>query len=161
MKTKAIIRIFAVPLLAAVICAGVVRATVARLYEIPSSSMRPTFEPGDLILATPAGDEVRRGQVVVFRDRASGRRVVKRIVAMPGDHVALEDGVLRLNGSQLFEPYLLGSTGTREFCEIVPAAHVWVLGDNREDSRDSREIGPVPIEAIESTVRWVVYSTAG
>lgn len=157
MKNPGILRIFAIPLAAAVICAGAVRATVIRLYEVPTGSMRPLLEPGDLIAATPAGEELERGDVIVFRT-ADGRRVVKRVIALPGDHVTQSDGSLRLNGRELFEPYVLTSTSSGDFCELVPSGHVWVLGDNRTDSVDSRAIGPVPVTAIESKVRWVVYS---
>ena len=160
MSWTALFRIFALPLMIGVSCAAVVRATAIRFYEVPSGSMRPTLEPGDVIAASPWGGEVRRGDVVVFRDAMTGTRYVKRVVALGGDHVRIENGVLYLNGDSVAEPYVRGGGSPPQLAEIVPSRHVWVLGDNREDSTDSRMIGPVALEQIEARMRWVVYSRA-
>ncbi|GAA2457915.1 signal peptidase I [Streptomyces macrosporus] len=113
-------------------------------YTVPSDSMAPTVDAGDRILAQRiGGDEVRRGDVVVFRDPVWGDLpMIKRVVGVGGDTVRCCDkrGRLVLNGEALDEPYL----GQQErasftaFEAVVPEGRLFLLGDHRNDSIDSR-----------------------
>ena len=112
--------------------------------------MRPSFEAGELLLVTRAayrGSAPRRGDVAVLRDpRDSARRVMKRVVGLPGETIRIEDGVLFADGEALMEPYLAGlpsSLGLEEKAWDLQADQYVVLGDNRARSTDSRSFGPV------------------
>jgi signal peptidase I len=125
------------------------RAFVAEPLRVPTASMAPTLRPGDHVvvnkLAYRLGDP-RRGDLVVFRPPVSGGLMLKRIVALGGDRVGLEDGVLHINGRAIRERFvdhrLVDSV---YFGPVrVPSGAVFVMGDRRSDSLDSRVFGPVP-----------------
>ena len=140
---------------------GVVRPAVAAPYKIPTPSMEPTLRVHDRLLANKfiynfSDAEPERGDVVVFESLESpGEDLVKRVVGLPGDTVALEGGVLSVNGEPQEEPYLHRNPcvaykpKTCSFGPVeVPADHVFVMGDNRANSHDSRFFGPVPDEKL-------------
>ncbi|GLX51937.1 signal peptidase I [Streptomyces hygroscopicus subsp. hygroscopicus] len=115
-----------------------------RPYTVPTGSMTPTIDAGDRVLAQRVGgDEVRRGDVVVFRDSSwvTGSDVVKRVVAVGGDTVSCcTDGKLTVNGKQIEEPYLpKGSLAeNQDFPTVtVPRGRLFLLGDERQGSLDS------------------------
>ncbi|XNZ00935.1 signal peptidase I [Micrococcus luteus] len=150
---------------------GLMRLFLVRVYHIPSESMEPTLQVGDRVavsLLVPQVMDLRRGDVVVFRDtkgwlpartdddgpvtsvlRVAGlvpepadENVVKRVVGLPGDHVSWEpgDAGITINGVQVSEPYRYpGDAPSGEpFDVVVPAGRLWVLGDHRSRSADSR-----------------------
>ncbi|HZC19601.1 MAG TPA: signal peptidase I [Rubrobacteraceae bacterium] len=135
---------------------GVVRPFVLEAFYIPSESMVPTLEVGDRFLANKfvyRFREPERGDIVVFRSVEGGQEeLVKRVVAGPGDEVTVEGGRLLVNGEPQSEPYLNRAFPPDESSygpTRVPEGEVFVMGDNRANSRDSRFFGPVPLENIE------------
>jgi signal peptidase I len=134
---------------------GFVRPFVAEAYEIPSGSMVPTLEIGDRVLANKfiyRFHEPNRGDIVVFESvENQDQTLIKRVVGLPGDEIQLRSGTLFVNSEPQNEPYLnkdlpsLDSYGP----VTVPEGKVFVMGDNRGDSADSRVFGPLPIENIE------------
>ncbi|MEU6404402.1 signal peptidase I [Streptomyces sp. NPDC046985] len=118
-------------------------AVVYRPYTVPTSSMTPTIGMGDRVLAQRVdGAEVRRGDVVVFRDTSwvQNAPVVKRVVAVGGDTVACcRQGKLTVNGKEIDEPYLKGGPAeVRNFPTVkVPPGRLFLLGDERQGSLDS------------------------
>lgn len=122
-------------------------------YRIPANSMAPTFPKGSLVFActwsyfraTP-----ERGDVIVFRpphDRATS--YLKRVVGLEGEAVRLKDGKLFIDGVPQGEPYTYPNDSLQEEFEArVPGAHVYVAGDFRSRSYDSRHFGPVPLSDI-------------
>lgn len=185
---------------------GLLRTAVADWNPIPSGSMRPTLLEGDVVLVDrtaydlklPLTDvvlarrgEPRRGDVVTFLSPADGTRLIKRIVALPGDTLELRAGMLLVNGeaaqyrptSQGREPvapgfdlpvqrgsenlqgrehavqFLGGFAARRDFGPVtVPAEHFFMLGDNRDNSADSRVIGFVPRTALIGRAHHVLVS---
>lgn len=136
-----------------------VRAFVAEPFAIPSASMEPTLRPGDQVLVDKLAyrrGEPRRGDLAAFDapDR-SGDVVLKRIVAVPGDSVAIEDGILFINRRPRREPYVdYSRVDSVYFGPVtVPRDGVFVLGDNRAASQDSRDYGPVPQRSLIGRVR--------
>jgi signal peptidase I len=149
---------------------GVVRPFVIEAYRIPSESMVPTLEVGDRILANKFiyhFTDPKKGDIIVFDsvDEEDDQTLVKRVVGVAGDEIQVEDGVLFVNGEAQNEPYLnqelpfRGSYGPTE----VPEGHIFVMGDNRGNSADSRVFGPLPLENVkgEAFVRFWPISKIG
>jgi signal peptidase I len=91
----------------------------------------------------------QRGDVVVIRlDSQNGELLIKRIVGLPGDLVEIHDGQVFVNGQPLLEPYLTGVTSGFYGPTIVPPLHIFVLGDNRSFSNDSRNFGTIPLKNV-------------
>jgi signal peptidase I len=134
---------------------GFVRPFVLEAFRIPSESMVPTLEVGDRVFVNKfiyRFSEPERGDIIVFESVNGGEEeLIKRVVALPGDEVEVRNGTLLVNGEEQEEPYLNrglpfnGSYGPTE----VPGGEVFVMGDNRANSADSRVFGPLPVENIE------------
>ena len=155
--------------LGALIVALLVKHFLFAAYYIPSPSMEPTLTDGDRIVVNKLSyrlHEVNRGDVVVFR-RAMPQpdginELIKRVIALPGETVEVVDGRVYVDGGLLLEPYLtardstggfplpsgcIGASGSINRC-TVPDDHVFVMGDNRRNSKDSRVFGPVAESGI-------------
>ena len=137
-------------------------------YRIPSASMAPTLQPGDLLTADTwryREEAPLPGDIVVYEDASgTGLMYIKRIVGVPGDRIEIREGRLFRNGEQAPEAYLDPSlrVGGRDFPPMTLASgEYFVLGDNRNNSRDSRFHGPVPIDHIHGRVESIWFSTAG
>ncbi|MDQ4062793.1 MAG: signal peptidase I [Actinomycetota bacterium] len=134
---------------------GFIRPFVLEAFQVPSESMVPTFEVGDRFIANKFVYrfwEPAVGDVVVFSSVEGGDEdLVKRIVALPGDEVTVQNGVLSVNGEVRDEPFVNEGLPDRSTYgpARVPEGEVFVMGDNRTNSRDSRFFGSVPIENIE------------
>lgn len=105
----------------------------------------------------------QRGDIIVFTppgESPDSEPYIKRIIGLPGDQVSIRDGGVYINGQRLNEPYALGPTMYRGFAAsqdfVVPRGDVFVLGDNRNNSSDSRVFGPVPISNIIGKA-WIAY----
>lgn len=141
-----------------------IRSTIVEAYAIPSSSMAPTLTPGDRIIVGKSPidlDGLHRGDVVVFhRPDSLGPDVpgtlVKRLIALGGDTIEARGGTVLVNGAALAEGYTSGPT-TDFGPLVVPKEHVWVMGDNRPDSLDSRRYGPIPTSTIIGTALAVTW----
>lgn len=149
-------------------------AVLYQPYTVPTESMDPTVKAGDRVLAERiAGDEVRRGDVVVFQDSVWGSEpMVKRVVGVGGDKVDCCDkqSKLSVNGKTLDEPYLksTGSQSQPPFkSTTVPQGRLFLLGDHRMDSLDSRihmedgDHGAVPRSAVNARVDAIAWPMSG
>lgn len=153
------------PLLVALLIVGVLFDG----YQIPSSSMDPTLSPGDRVLVRSVdGAHISRGDVIVFSITESPGvqplARVGRVVAVAGDRVGEEEGFLTVNDKRSDEPYLPQGTTTAGIQPTeVPVGHVFVMGDNRANSQDSRLFGPVPTQDVEALValRWWPLNEVG
>jgi signal peptidase I len=152
-------------MLLAVVGAGLVLGpgvpgTRTEVMRIVTSSMTPTLQPGDRVLVSGAdrgGGRWQRGDVVELDLGATP--VIKRIVGLPGDLIALRDGRLVRNGIRVDEPWSPPQLidGVYFGPVEVPPHQVFVLGDNRRASRDSRDFGPVPGRDVVARVIGVVW----
>ncbi|KUL39794.1 signal peptidase [Streptomyces sp. NRRL F-4489] len=139
-------------------------ALIYRPYTVPTDSMSPTIAPGARVLAEKVnGSEIHRGDIVVFKDSTWGDLpMVKRVVGVGGDHVACctKKGLLTVNGTPVEEPYLQGGGPASPigFRAVVPTGQLFLLGDHRNDSMDSRvhltdgDHGAVPRSAVDARV---------
>jgi len=145
----------------------IVKTWLMQAFFIPSGSMENTLQLGDRVIVNklvPSPIELRRGDVIVFEDpdhwlppatpivrnpvadgllpSDEGNHLIKRVIGLPGDHVVCCDNQKRLtiNGVSLSEPYLFPGDAPSQtpFSITVPAGRVWVMGDHRSDSADSR-----------------------
>lgn len=84
--------------------------------------------------------------------------LIKRVIGLPGDRISASGGHVYIDGERLIEPYLPEGTTTSSFGPVtVPPGHVWVMGDNRGDSLDSRVFGPIPVDHIVGRAVWKVW----
>ena len=135
---------------------GFVRPFVLEAFYIPSESMVPTLEVGDRVFVNKfvyRFTEPERGDIIVFRSvEGEGEDLIKRVVGAPGDRVAIINGVLHVNGEPQEESYVRDGRPLDEGVYSrtrLSEGEVFVMGDNRANSRDSRFFGPVPVENIE------------
>lgn len=140
---------------AAFALAMTIRATVAEAFEVPTPSMAPTIQVHDRILAEKITGHVRPprpGDVVVFKDPYGGPTpFVKRVIATAGQTVDVRGSAVWVDGKRLDEPFTHGLPdfpGTVQLPAVVPAGSIWVMGDNRTNSKDSRYFGPIPISSV-------------
>lgn len=135
----------------AVLAALLIRAFVVQAFYIPSGSMEPTLEPGDFILVNRLVYDFhppQRGDIIVFPfPRDEHWDFVKRVIGLPGDRVEAQDGRVWVDGQPLEEGYLpqavSGLATTDLLPRRVPPGQLFVLGDNRSASLDSRYWGTV------------------
>lgn len=157
----------------AMVIAFVVKAFVAQAFFIPSGSMLPQLQVGDRVVVSKTAyrlHDPRRGDIVVFDDPTaapeessplpnrlfrglfeavglstpSTEEYIKRVIGLPGDRVQGRGGHVVVNGRELVEPYLPEGTTTSDFDEVtVPEDRLWVMGDNRSNSSDSRSFGVI------------------
>ena len=151
--------------LAAVALVLAVGAWVAEPLRIPSDSMAPTLRPGDHVLVDKTAyrrGEPRRGDLAVVRAPGSDELMLKRVVALGGQTVGIEDGVLVVDGRRPPEPYVDHDAVDSVFFGPVrvPRGSVFVLGDNRADSVDSRRFGALPQNALVGRVATRLWPPA-
>lgn len=157
------------------VAAFTVRHLVVEPFEVPSASMEPTLRTGDVILVDrQSRRSAERGQVVVFDGRGyfggedgKGHYWVKRVIAVGGDRVTCCDdaGAILVDGEPIDEPYLApGTAPSRVAFDLeVPEGRMFLLGDNRADSTDSRSLlgapggGMVPVDRVVGEARRIVW----
>ena len=143
-----------------IVIALLVEAFLIQAFWIPSPSMLPTLEIGDRVLVNKLSyrlHEVNRGDVVVF-ERPPGAStgedgevedLIKRVIAIEGDTIEAREGRVFVNGEQLEEDYLDPGTPTNNLpLQTIPPDEVFVMGDNRTNSEDSRVFGSITEDDI-------------
>ena len=158
-KGGGLVEFLVILLIAFALVFGFVRPFVIEAFYIPSKSMVPTLEVSDRVFVNKfiyRFHEPKRDDIIVFKsigDSTEGGQedLIKRVVGLPGDEISVQDGVLFVNGERQEEPYVNPRLpDTSSFAPMtVPKGEVFLMGDNRADSRDSRFFGPVPFENIE------------
>lgn len=133
-------------LLAVVLYLGI-NAISARI-RVDGSSMEPTLHTGEFIIVNKLAYKLgapRLGDVIVFRFPGDpSQEYIKRVIGVPGDQVTVEHGQVYINGSPVSEPYIAAPPMYQSHSEVPPAS-LFVLGDNRNNSSDSHDWGPVPM----------------
>jgi signal peptidase I len=127
-----------------------INAVSARV-RVDGFSMRPTLQDGEYILVNKLAykfSEPKRGDIIVFIFPVNPEEdLIKRIIGIPGDTVTVQDGVLSINGTAVEEPYINAPPAYNGTWQ-VPEGNLFVLGDNRNDSRDSHQWGLLPIQNV-------------
>jgi signal peptidase I len=150
----------------------VIQSFVAQPYRVQQESMETTLEPDQYVLVdkiTPRFDTYKRGDIVVFNPpqnwvQQNGQPYIKRVIGVGGDTIELKNGAVYLNGTKLIEPYVYQVDGKAQPTEdligakrwVVPRDDVFLMGDHRGNSADSREFGPVDVTAVIGRA-WLRY----
>jgi signal peptidase I len=132
-----------------------VRAWLLEPFTVSSDSMEPTIPMGSVVLLyKPGAGLIRNGVVVAFTSPVDGRTAIKRVIGLEGQTVAIRDSELYVDDVAVPEPFIDHSRIDATYFgpETVPAGSVFVLGDNRGVSIDSRDFGAVPLSAIRGTL---------
>jgi len=159
----------------AILAALLIRVFVLQQYYIDGPSMQTTLMPGDRVLVNKLSyrlHDVHRGDVVVFdrlTDVDNHDDLIKRVIALPGEEIEIRSCEVFIDGRRLQEPYLvveqLAAVEPASRCGsrtdllplIVPAGTVYVMGDNRSQSFDSRDFGPVAVDEIRGRAFVVIW----
>lgn len=184
-EKRSFIRELPVLILIALVLAIVLKTFVVQAFSIPSGSMEPTLRPGDRILVQKLVYGPDRGDVIVFSDpkgrpgpdrgivggfvhwlsgalgieQPEHEDFIKRVIGLPGEVVEIRRGTVYVDGTAIREPYLEGPVDTRRYGPMrVPPGDLFVLGDNRLNSNDSRfGLGFVPIDKVVGRAFVIVW----
>ncbi len=136
----------------AIVIALLIHVFLAQATRVYGQSMEPNLHTNERLVIEKLSYHFhgpRRGDVVVLRDPSgSPELLIKRVIGLPGERVTLADGKVFIDGRALDEPYLDQPTQGGGRSWVVPPLHVFVMGDNRSASRDSRIFGAVPLEEL-------------
>jgi signal peptidase I len=182
-RVRSKLREYTEAIVVAVAIALIFRQFVIQAFRIPSSSMESTLLVGDFLFVNkfvygaqipaagwrlPAVRPPHRGDIIVFKSPTDGRDFIKRCVAVAGDTVEMRAKVLYLNGKPQDEPFtqhtdrtmLLPTQSTRDYMGpfVVPAGHIFMLGDNRDNSHDSRFWGALPVHLVRGKAMFIYFS---
>lgn len=140
---------------AALIAALLVKTFLFQPFYIPSESMVPTLRINDRVLVNKLDRDPERGRIFVFKRPSAttptplNKDLIKRVIGEPGDKVEGREGQVFVNDRPVAEPYLPQGTATSSFGPVtLTADQVWVMGDNRGASMDSRTFGPIDKDSI-------------
>lgn len=126
----------------AILVAYLLQAYIVKPFQIPTESMMPTIDPGDRILVNRMSyrtSSPQRGDIIVFKAPTDPTAdYVKRVIAVAGDTIEVKQGRVILNGEAQNEPYVMAENKSTFHAQQVPEGTVFVMGDNRADSQDSR-----------------------
>ena len=123
--------------------------TTFQSFVVIGCSMEPSFEDGERLLVNKIARELDRGDVIIFKPpNHPNVEYIKRVIALPGDSVKIQNGVVYINGVKLDEPYIKEPPHYTMPQKIIPTANYFVLGDNRNNSIDSHKGWTVPSQNV-------------
>ncbi len=121
---------------------------------VSGPSMKPTLDGGELMILNKLDDNFERFDVVVVD--IGSEDIIKRIIAMPGESISCENGIIYVNGRKQEESYSQGRTSDFEKV-VLKDDEYFVMGDNREDSKDSRHLGPIKKDSLKGSTKLVLF----
>ena len=154
---------WAISILIALVLAFVIRYFIVELYMVDGPSMRPTLQSAERLVVNKFIYRFRapeRGEILVFRyPKDPSRDFIKRVIAVPGDTIEIKDGRVFVNQQLMNEPYILSKTRGDYPLTTIPEGHIFVMGDNRNNSEDSRfaDVGFVPYELVKGKAMMVFW----
>ena len=157
------IKDWVVSIVIAVVLAMIIRTFVVELYLVDGPSMRPTLQHAQRLVVNKFIYHFRapeKGEVLIFRyPKDPSRDFIKRVIAVPGDTIEIKDGNVFVNGELQNEDYILSKCRGDYPKSTIPEGHIFVMGDNRNNSEDSRfpDVGFVPFELIKGKAMVVFW----
>lgn len=155
-----------VSITSAVLVAVLIRYFIVELYVVDGPSMQPTLQDGERLVVNKFIYHWRdplRGEVVIFRyPRDHSRDFIKRVIAVGGDTIEIKDGHVFVNDALVNEDYIAEKTRTEYPKQTVPEGTLFVCGDNRRNSLDSRfpDVGFVPLELVKGKATLIFWPVA-
>ena len=166
-KPKSWLREFLEALIPALIIVFVINAFVAQATRVEGESMVPNLYNNERLIIEKMSYRFHlpvRGDIIVIKPPRKGTEpLIKRVISLPGETIAVHDGKVYINGQALDEPYLTQQTAGTMAQQLVPEGYVFVMGDNRGASNDSRSFGVVPLQDIigHAWLRYWPFNVAG
>ncbi|MBR5236347.1 MAG: signal peptidase I [Clostridia bacterium] len=153
----------------AVVLALIINQFFFAMVQVEGESMLPTLQSKDRLVVTKLFYQPKAKDIVVIKSHALGKHIIKRVIAMPGDTIDIhqETGDVLINGEVINEPYikekLLNAGNAQKYPLVVPENYVFVMGDNRNNSQDSRNLGLIAFEDIvgRASLRVMPFSQFG
>jgi signal peptidase I len=158
-RAKSLLRELAETVVPAIVIAVLIHVFLAQATRVYGQSMEPNLHTDMRLVVEKLSYRLHtpeRGDIVVLRVRPEDEMLIKRVIGLPGDQVEIRDGRVYVNEQPLDEPYLDQETRGNLAPRVVPPLHVFVMGDNRRASNDSRSFGPVHIDNIVGKA-WLSY----
>lgn len=152
-----------VSIIAAIAVAMFIRTFIVELYVVDGPSMRPTLQHEERLVVNKFIYYLRnpqKGEVVIFRyPRDPSRDFIKRVIATAGDTVEIKEGRVYVNDQLLMEDYILEKTRTEYPKVTIPEGTIFVMGDNRNNSEDSRfsDVGFVPLDLVKGKAVFIFW----
>lgn len=150
-------------------CIILARVFIFGSYIVPTKSMENTIMTSDCLIGDKLAfisDKPEHGDIVTFNDK-DGKTLVKRVIALPGETVDIRDNSVFIDDKRLDESYTIGNTeqisNNITFPYKLDKDEIWVMGDNRENSADSRVFGPIKLDQVESKIvlRYFPFNKIG
>src|SRR5262245_8205095 len=186
-KQKSTLMEYVESILWALVLTMFLRAFVVQAFRIPSESMVPTLLVGDFLFVNkfeygpkipftsirlPGIRPPRRGDIIVFKSpQDPSKDLIKRCIATGGETIEVRNKQVSVNGRPLLEPYTIhidprvhpSGSDPRDFFgpETVPKGQLFMMGDNRDNSNDSRFWGPAAMDLVKGNAMFIYFSTAG
>ncbi|RZA37011.1 MAG: signal peptidase I [Lysobacteraceae bacterium] len=133
-------------------------------YLVPSRDMQPTVSPEQIVIVR-AGyyrtNEPQRGDILIFINREDGNAWIKRVVGLPGETISIEKAAVLINDRKLVEEYVAAENSETDYSHQMPPMEIrqgqyFLLGDNRDNSVDSRMFGTVGRNELSGKVMWIL-----
>ena len=162
-STASEIKDWVISIVVAVALAMFIRTFIVELYVVDGPSMRPTLESSERLVVNKFIYRFRapeKGEILVFQyPRDPSRDFIKRVIATPGDTIEIREGRVLVNDQILVEDYILEKTRSEYPKMTAPEGHIFVMGDNRNNSEDSRfaDVGFVPYDLIKGKAVMVFW----
>ncbi len=134
-----------------------IRTFIVTPIKVNGKSMQPTLNGNEIMILNKIGmhlREIKRFNIVVIKD--SEGYLIKRVIGLPGETISCKNGVIYINGKKIVDDFGEGKTGEIEATKIPNDAY-YVMGDNRENSLDSRYIGSINVQEIQGTTSIILF----
>ena len=132
-----------------------IRTFIATPVRVDGDSMNKTFKNGDILILYKLS-EIKRFDVIVLHEEKDNEKIIKRIIGMPGDTVAIKDGEIYINDEKIDDQYAYGMTSDYDRITLKSDEY-FILGDNRLISKDSRYFGPIKEKEIKGKVIFRIF----
>lgn len=132
-----------------------IRSFIATPVRVDGDSMNKTFKNGDILILYKLS-KIKRFDVIVLHEEKDNEKIIKRVIGMPGDTVAIKDGEIYINDEKIDDEYAYGMTTDYERITLKSDEY-FILGDNRLISKDSRYFGPIKEKEIKGKVIFRIF----
>ncbi len=144
-----------IPYIVIVIVVVLIRSFIATPVRVDGDSMNKTFKNGDILILYKLS-KIKRFDVIVLHETDDDEKIIKRVIGMPGDTVAIKDGEIYINDKKIEDKYAYGMTSDYDRITLKSNEY-FILGDNRLISKDSRYFGPIKEKEIKGKVVFRLF----